>query len=324
MSKYRNKCVTSAMAVMLSVMMTGCNGADKGTTDIVNVGTISMQQSETKEVKEPLDNYENVIISDDVMAVDNGSDEEAFDDNNSSTSVKYDSDSNNNADVSETTHFEENKAKETSAAKEAATKPYIVGTDVKRVVNSSEVIKYGATRKNITEYTYEIYSDESRKEVAKNNKTVIDRSTYCATDDTLMVEAESNVESYRGLFSELLIIINEFRQDNGIEPVVLDKNLCRAACMRAVEIDYAAYFNHTRPDGRNAFTALDYYSCIADFRGENLAGGQRTSEQVVKAWEESDKGHRELLLNPKVKKMGCGYSYSGTIGYPVWTLEMTD
>lgn len=21
--------------------------------------------------------------------------------------------------------------------------------------------------------------------------------------------------------------------------------------------------------------------------------------------------------------MGCGYSYSGTIGYPVWTLEMT-
>lgn len=49
---------------------------------------------------------------------------------------------------------------------------------------------------------------------------------------------------------------------------------------------------------------LDYYSCIADFRGENLAGGQRTSEQVVKAWEESDKGHRELLLNPKVKKNG--------------------
>ena len=42
------------------------------------------------------------------------------------------------------------------------------------------------------------------------------------------------------------------------------------------------------------------------------------------AWEESDKGHRELLLNPKVKKMGCGYSYSGTIGYPVWALEMTD
>ena len=163
MSKYRNKCVTSAMAVMLSVMMTGCNGADKGTTDIVNVGTISMQQSETKEVKEPLDNYENVIISDDVMAVDNGSDEEAFDDNNSSTSVKYDSDSNNNADVSETTHFEENKAKETSVTKETVTKPYIVGTDVKRVVNSSEVIKYGATRKNITEYTYEIYSDESRK-----------------------------------------------------------------------------------------------------------------------------------------------------------------
>ena len=30
------------------------------------------------------------------------------------------------------------------------------------------------------------------------------------------------------------------------------------------------------------------------------------------------------MLNPKVKKMGCGYSYSGTIGYPVWALEMTE
>lgn len=48
MSKYRNKCVAAAMAVMLSVMMTGCNGTDKGTTDIVNAGTISMQQSGNK------------------------------------------------------------------------------------------------------------------------------------------------------------------------------------------------------------------------------------------------------------------------------------
>ena len=71
--------------------------------------------------------------------------------------------------------------------------------------------------------------------------------------------------------------------------------------MRAVEIDYSAYFSHIRPDGRSAFTALDYYGCVTGFRGENLAGGQRTPELVVKAWEESDKGHRELLLNPKVK-----------------------
>lgn len=63
-------------------------------------------------------------------------------------------------------------------------------------------------------------------------------------------------------------------------------------------------FSHIRPDGRSAFTALDYYGCVTGFRGENLAGGQRTPELVVKAWEESDKGHRELLLNPKVKRWG--------------------
>lgn len=205
-----------------------------------------------------------------------------------------------------------------------ATKAYLVRTEVRKVVNSYEKIKYGATRKNITEYTYEIYSDDSRKEVAHASSVVIDRSTYSATDDILKEEAEYNSVSYADLWNEILQCVNRFRADNNIAAIVLDNDLCKAACMRAVEIDYSAYFSHIRPDGRSAFTALDYYGCVTGFRGENLAGGQRTPELVVKAWEESDKGHRELLLNPKVKKMGCGYSYSGTIGYPVWALEMTD
>lgn len=214
--------------------------------------------------------------------------------------------------------------KSTYSEENETTKAYIVGTDVRKVINSSEMIKYGATRKNITEYTYEVYSDDSRKEVSHISRVVIDRSTYCATDDILKEEAEYNALSYTSLWNEILRCINSFRADNNMDMIVLDENLCKAACMRAVEIDYSAYFSHIRPDGRSAFTTLDYFGCVAGFKGENLAGGQRTPELAVKAWEESDKGHRELLLNPKIKKMGCGYSYSGTIGYPVWTLEMTD
>ena len=70
------------------------------------------------------------------------------------------------------------------------------------------------THKNITEYTYEIYSDDSRKEVAHASSVVIDRSTYSATDDILEEEAEYNSVSYADLWNEILQCVNRFRADN--------------------------------------------------------------------------------------------------------------
>ena len=109
-----------------------------------------------------------------------------------------------------------------------ATKAYLVRTEVRKVVNSYEKIKYGATRKNITEYTYEIYSDDSRKEVAHASSVVIDRSTYSATDDILEEEAEYNSVSYADLWNEILQCVNRFRADNNIAAIVLDNDLCKA------------------------------------------------------------------------------------------------
>ena len=56
-----------------------------------------------------------------------------------------------------TTRTSEN-SQSASSVDNNATKAYLVRTEVRKVVNSYEKIKYGATRKNITEYTYEIYS----------------------------------------------------------------------------------------------------------------------------------------------------------------------
>lgn len=70
---------------------------------------------------------------------------------------------------------------------------------------------------------------------------MIDRSTYSATDDILKEEAEYNSVSYADLWNEILQCVNRFRADNNIDAIVLDNDLCKAACMRAVEIDYSAY-----------------------------------------------------------------------------------
>ena len=74
--------------------------------------------------------------------------------------------------------------------------------------------------------------------------------------------------------------------------------------MRAKEIVSA--FSHTRPDGRDCFTAMKEAGVSYRAAGENIAKGQRTPEQVVDGWMKSD-GHRENLLSADFGRLGVGY-----------------
>lgn len=327
MFKHKGKFFSILIGILFMIAFTACKSESNknkqnSETQAISKGSSLSHTEETSEVV----NDSNVSYSD------------SYVENNDSEYVKIDDLYNpevkeNISHMNESTYLDGINDKEIqttisseSSSTESETKlnAYVVNTETKRTINKTESIKYGATRKYITEYIYEIYSDDTKKLVDTQNKIVVDRSTYCATDEMLMDEADNNAYEYSDYWAGLLKLINDFRSENGIAAVQLDETLCKAACIRAVEIDYSAYFSHLRPDGKNAFSVfdcLDYSACI---KGENLAGGQKTPEEVVEAWKKSTMGHRELLLNVSVTKLGCGYSYSGTIGYPVWTLEMTN
>ena len=42
-----------------------------------------------------------------------------------------------------------------------------------------------------------------------------------------------------GYYNEVLALVNQIRAEAGVGPLTLDTNLCRAASMRALEMDYA-------------------------------------------------------------------------------------
>lgn len=206
---------------------------------------------------------------------------------------------------------------------EAPTEAYVTGTTTRQQVVDSTPIKYGTVSNTVVTTVYNVYSDG--REVALNSSSdkKIDSSGYNPSDSDLDGEARSITNGNMDMANEMLRLVNEYRVSKGVPEVELDITLCHAANMRALEIDYAMTFSHTRPYNRSAFTAIYYYGYHPTFAGENLAGGQKTPESAVSAWKGSTT-HNELLLNPKVTKMGCGYSYAGVIGYRVWTLEMTN
>lgn len=119
---------------------------------------------------------------------------------------------------------------------------------------------------------------------------------------------------------QVVKLVNEERAKVGAGALTLDKEIEAAALVRAKEIEIS--FSHSRPDGRNFSTALTDAGITFHSSGENIAWGQRSPEEVVKAWMNSE-GHRANILNTNFTKIGVGYYQNGA-GRNYWTQLFTN
>lgn len=130
-------------------------------------------------------------------------------------------------------------------------------------------------------------------------------------DSTELPEEDSGFSSSSAYVNEVLRLVNEYRTQNGVSALELDRKLCGAAGIRAEEIK--SLFSHTRPDGSSCFTVLSELGISYSGAGENIAYGQSSPSEVMTAWINSD-GHRENILNSSFTKLGVGvYSSGGTL-----------
>ena len=95
---------------------------------------------------------------------------------------------------------------------------------------------------------------------------------------------------------EVLDLVNEEREKEGVGPLTMDQELMDAAMLRAAETQL--YFSHTRPDGTTCWTACSKAS------GENIAANY-SPESVMEAWMDSS-GHRSNILNAGWTSIGVG------------------
>lgn len=100
---------------------------------------------------------------------------------------------------------------------------------------------------------------------------------------------------------EVIRLINEERAAEGKSALKKNDELCENAQLRAVEI--SSYFSHTRPNGKDCFTAI---TVPYGYAGENIAMGQRTPEEVMDCWMNST-GHRSNILSSNYTSVGVGY-----------------
>lgn len=110
--------------------------------------------------------------------------------------------------------------------------------------------------------------------------------------------------SYSISGGELLNLVNQRRQENGLAPLALDATLDDAARRKAADMLSKNYWAHFAPDGSTSpwdFIRQSGYNYT--FAGENLAKGFTDSGSVVAAWMSSP-SHRDNILSNRYRDVG--------------------
>lgn len=92
---------------------------------------------------------------------------------------------------------------------------------------------------------------------------------------------------------------NKIRAEKGLAALKVDPTLAAYAQLRAQEL--TQLYSHNRPNNASLFAPIQGNVTKA----ENIAAGQKTSQQVVEGWKNSE-GHYKNIINPKLSKIGMG------------------
>lgn len=161
----------------------------------------------------------------------------------------------------------------------------------------------------------------TQKNPTNTKQNVTNQPTKPKTPPTT---TEKPVSSPTSLTYEKKVVqlVNVERAKNGLSNLTLSTTLSNSARAKSQDMIDKSYFSHTSPTYGSVGDMLKKFGISYTAYGENIAYGQRTPEQVVKAWMESP-GHRANILSTHFSKIGVGYVTSSN-GTPYWTQQFTN
>lgn len=103
--------------------------------------------------------------------------------------------------------------------------------------------------------------------------------------------------------SQLYLLINSYRKENNLSPLVINQSLEFSAKKKVGDMITHDYFNHQDSDGLESWYMFKASGYEYKTAGENLSSGANTPWKVFDAWKNSQI-HNEQLLNQTYKDMG--------------------
>lgn len=127
-----------------------------------------------------------------------------------------------------------------------------------------------------------------------------------------------NVPAQNAAYEQQVVeTVNQERAQVGLPPLKRNLDLDYAARYHAQDMHDDNYFSHDTYDGStwvcDTWQRLSNYYPTTGWRGENIAAGYTTPDDVMAGWMNSP-GHKANILNSNYREIGVGF-YSGSSGY---------
>jgi uncharacterized YkwD family protein len=127
------------------------------------------------------------------------------------------------------------------------------------------------------------------------------------------VNNEAGLNAYE---QQVVDLTNKERAKYGLLPLKVDLALSKVAREKSRDMAVNHYFSHNSPTYGSPFEMMKKFGISYTAAGENIAMGQRTPQEVVAAWMNSE-GHRANILNRNYTHIGVGFEENGYI----WTQQ---
>ena len=117
-------------------------------------------------------------------------------------------------------------------------------------------------------------------------------------------------ETVASFEAEVVRLVNDIRQQNGLKPLRENWELSRVARYKSQDMQENRYFAHNSPTYGTPFQMVKSFGLSFRTAGENIAKGYTTPQAVVNGWMNSS-GHRANILNASYTQIGVGYVAQG-------------
>ena len=116
---------------------------------------------------------------------------------------------------------------------------------------------------------------------------------------------------------EVVRLVNIERAKVGLPALKNNWQAARVARIKSQDMIDKNYFSHTSPTYGSPFNMMENFGLKFSSAAENIAYGQKTAQEVMKAWMNSA-GHKANILSKTVTEIGCGCAKKSN-GTLYWT-----
>ncbi|MGG1916010.1 CAP domain-containing protein [Priestia megaterium] len=148
------------------------------------------------------------------------------------------------------------------------------------------------------------------QELMKLNPNVVPTNMKVGSIIKLKEDSKSTTPSTSSTLSseeqQVVTLVNQERAKAGLKPLQVDATLSKSAKAKSQDMHDKNYFDHQSPTYGSPFDQMKKFGISYKTAGENIAEGQTSPAEVMKAWMNSP-GHKANILNASYTHIGVGY-----------------